>query len=171
MDFVPLLLRVVHIVCGVYWAGALLFVATFLEPSMRAAGPDGAKVMSAMMQRRFLDVMPVIALLTILTGVDLYRRASGGFNPAWIHTGYGMSMTLGALAAIVAFTIGVGVMRPAAKRVSRLAPAAQQLPAGPDRDATLAEVQRLRGRMAVTGRWVASLLGLAVIGMAAARYL
>lgn len=167
----PLLLRVIHILCGVYWAGALLFVATFLEPSVRASGPDGAKVMQAIMQRRFLDIMPAVALLTILTGLELYRRVSGGFDPAWIGTGYGTSITVGAVAALVAFTIGVSVLRPAAKRLGPLAQSAQQLPEGAERESRLAEIQRLRQRSAVAGRLVATLLAVAVVGMGAARYL
>ena len=165
------ILRVIHIVCGVYWAGTLLFVATFLEPSVRAAGPEGAKVMQALVRRRFIDVMPIVALLTILSGLDLYRRVSAGFSAVWITSGPGMSITIGAVAALIAFTIGVGVMRPAVKRMGPLSQTAQQLPEGPERTAHLAEVQRLRGRSAVAGRWVAALLGIAVIGMAAARYL
>lgn len=164
-------LRILHILCGVYWAGALLFIATFLEPSVRAAGPDGAKVMQGIMQRRFLDIMPAVALLTILTGVELYRKASAGFDPAWIGSSYGTSITVGAVAALVAFVIGVGVMRPAAKRMGPLAQGAQALPEGSEREAQLAEVQRLRRRSALAGRWVATLLAVAVIGMAAARYL
>lgn len=171
MAVIPLTLRVIHIVCGVYWAGTLLFVATFLEPSVRAAGPDGAKVMQALMRRRFIDVMPVVALLTILSGLDLYRRVSAGFSAVWITSRPGMSITIGAVAALIAFTIGVGVMRPAAKKMGPLGQMAQQLPEGPERDARLAEVQRLRGRAAVAGRWVAGLLAIAVVGMAAARYL
>lgn len=166
-----LILRVIHIICGVYWAGALLFVATFLEPSVRAAGPDGAKVMQGIMQRRFLDIMPAVALLTILTGIEQYRRVSGGFDPAWIGTSYGTSITVGAAAAIVAFVIGVSVMRPAAKRMGPLAQQAMQLPEGAERASRMGEVQRLRRRNAVAGRWVAALLAVAVIGMAAARYL
>jgi uncharacterized membrane protein len=165
-----LVLRVIHILCGVYWAGALLFVATFLEPSVRAAGPDGAKVMQGIMQRRFLDIMPAVALVTILTGLELYRKLSGGFDPTWMGSAYGASITGGAVAALVAFAIGVGVMRPAAKRVGPLAQSAQGLPEGSEREACLAEVQRLRRRSAIAGRWVATLLAVAVIGMAAARY-
>jgi len=166
-----LLLRVIHILCGVYWAGALFFVATFLEPSVRAAGPDGAKVMQSIMQRRFLDIMPAVALLTILSGIELYRRVSGGFAVAWITSGHGTSITVGAVAALVAFTIGVSVLRPAAKRAGPLAQSAMQLPEGAEREARMAEVQRLRRLTALGGRWVAAFLALAVLGMAAARYL
>ena len=36
-----LLLRVLHIVGGVFWVGTAVFIAAFLGPSLRAAGPAG----------------------------------------------------------------------------------------------------------------------------------
>ena len=171
MDPGALITRVIHILFGVYWAGTLLFFVTFLEPAVRAAGPDGAKVMQGLMRRRYLDVMPIVALFTILTGLDLYRRVSAGFNTAWIMSRPGLSITIGAVAAIIAFAIGVFVMRPAARRAGAIMQRAQQLPEGAERDAGLAEVGRLRARGAAAARWVAGLLAVAVVGMAAARYL
>jgi hypothetical protein len=167
---VVLILRMIHILCGVYWAGTLLFVATLLQPSVADAGPEGGKVMQALMRRRYLDIMPVIAVLTILSGLELYRRVSGGFATAWISSRPGMTITIGAVVSLVAFTIGMSVLRPSAKRMGPLVQRAQQLPEGPDRDAALADVGRLRRRTALGGRWVAGLLAIAVIGMAVARY-
>lgn len=170
MNPMLLVLRLVHIVCGVYWAGTIFFVATMLEPSVRAAGPEGGKVMQALMRRRYLDILPAIAVLTIVSGLELYRRVSGGFSALWITSRPGMTLTFGSIAALVAFTIGMSVMRPAAKRLGPLAQSAQQLPEGPERKARLGEIQRLRRRTATAGRWVAGLLALAVTGMALARY-
>ena len=170
MDAGLILLRFVHIMCGVFWAGTLLFFATLVEPSIRESGPDGARVMQALLRRHYLTIMPVVAGLTILSGVDLLRRVSGGFAPAWFTSPTGLTLTVGSLAAFVAFLIGVFVMRPAALRVGRLAQAAAQSPEGPGREAQLAEVQAIRRRALWGGRWVACLLTLAVAGMAVARY-
>jgi len=170
MNTAALLLRLVHIVCGVYWAGTLMFLATLLQPSVTDAGPEGGKVTQALMRRRFLEIVPVMAVLTILSGVELLRRISGGFSAEWLGTTAGMTLSTGALSSLIAFTIGISVLRPAAKREGPLAQQAQQLAEGPERDAALAEVQRLRRRMAVGGRWVAALLLIAVVGMASFRY-
>lgn len=170
MNTSALVLRLVHTVCGVYWAGTLFFVATLLQPSVADAGPEGGKVMQALMRRRYLDIMPIVAVLTMLSGLELLRRISGGFGAAWFGTGPGVTLTVGAAAAIVAFTIGMTILRPSAKRVGPLAQKAQHLPEGPERQALLAEVKGLRRRMAIGGRWVAVFLFIAVIGMAAFRY-
>ena len=171
LNTVHVILRVIHLICGVYWAGTLFFLSTLLQPSVAEAGPEGGKVVQALMRRRFLEIVPVMALLTIISGIELFRRASGGFSTEWMATGPGLSLTIGALSALVAFTIGITVLRPAAKRTGPLAQSAQQLPEGPEREARMAEVQMLRRRAAVGGRWVAALLAVAVVGMAIFRYM
>jgi uncharacterized membrane protein len=171
MNTVTLVLRVIHILCGVYWAGTLFFLSTMLQPAVAEAGPEGGKVVQALTRRRLLDIVPGMAILTIISGIELYRRASGGFSTDWMGTAPGLSLTIGSLAALVAFTIGMTVLRPSAKRTGPLAQSAQQMPEGPERDAQMAEVQRLRQRTAVGGRWVAAFLVIAVVGMAMFRYL
>jgi len=44
MDATLLLARVVHIVGGVFWVGAMIFTSAFLLPAVRDAGPEGGKV-------------------------------------------------------------------------------------------------------------------------------
>jgi hypothetical protein len=171
MDPVMVLLRLLHIVLGVYWAGTLIFTALYLEPSVRAAGPPGGQVMAQLIRRGHLNVMPAVALITMLAGIELYRRVSAGFQPEWIASPRGMTLTIGAVAAIVAFVIGVFVMRATSLRVIALTKAAQDAAEGPDRDSRLAEIQPLRRRVTLSVRWVAALLGVSVAAMAVARYL
>jgi hypothetical protein len=171
MDTGLIVLRLVHILLGVYWAGTILFFATFLEPSLRDVGPDGAKVMQALARRGYLNAMPVVALLTILTGIDLLRRVSEGFDPAWFGTATGSVLSAASLAAILAFAIGVLVLRPAALAIGRLSQAMGQAADGGARESLQTQIGGLRGRMTTAGRLVASLLGLAVVGMAVGRYL
>jgi len=167
---VLLLLRFIHIVGGVFWAGTMIFAAVFLEPSVREAGPDGAKVMQGLMRRRYLTIMPIVAVLTILAGVGLLEQVSGGFHPEWMGTPTGITLSLGAAVAIVAFLIGMFFVRPAALRLTTLVPQAMQTPEGPSRAALMAEVQGLRTRLRRGGRVVAALLGVTTIAMAVARY-
>ncbi len=171
MDLLVITLRLLHIVLGVFWAGALIFVALFLVPSVQDVGPDGAKVMAALQRRRFMDVMPIVAGLTILSGLWLYWRLSGGPHRAWVTSPLGLALGVGGLLAVIAFVVGVGVMRPAVMRAGPLAQAAAQMPEGSDRSAQLAVVQQLRRRSASAGRVVAVLLALATALMAVARYM
>jgi uncharacterized membrane protein len=170
MDPILLVLRVVHVVGGVFWAGAILFVVHFLEPAVRDAGPDGARVMQALQKRRYLDVMPVVAALTLVSGFWLYWRTFGRAHPGAGAQGPELALGIGGLVSLLAFAVGVAVMRPSALRIGRLGAELSQAP--PERKEALgAELARLRDRMRVSGRWVAAFLGITIVCMAVGRYL
>ncbi len=171
MNTLMIILRLVHIGLGVFWAGAIFFLVIFLEPSVRAAGPDGASVARGLQKRQFLNVLPVAAALTIVSGLVLYWRVSAGLTRTWIAAPVGISLTVGGLASVIAFAIGVLVMRPATLRAMALGSELQQIPDGPAQDALRAKIQGLRTRARKGGRVVAVLLGVAVAAMAVGRYL
>jgi hypothetical protein len=170
MDLPFLLIRVLHVVLGVFWAGTLVFNAAFLLPSIREAGPEGAKVAGGLMRRRFLDIMPLVALVTVASGLYLYWVVSGGFNPDYMGSGPGMAYGIGAVAAVVALGFGVGVLRPAMLRAAALTQSAAGL-AAPEAAQAVATAQALRARAGAVGQVVAWLLAVATITMALARYL
>jgi len=164
-------LRILHVLLGAFWAGTLIFNALFLAPAMAEAGPDGAKVMGGILRRRFMDVMPLVALVTIVTGLWLYWRISGGFDPAFSRSPLGMAYGVGGLLAIVAFGIGVGVLRPSMRMIMQLAPRAQQTENDAERESLMGQVTALRRRSTMAGRAVAVLLAVATALMGVARYL
>jgi hypothetical protein len=165
-----IVLRLLHIGLGVFWAGSLVFLALFLEPSVRAAMPESGKVMQQLAKRRLLDIMPVVALVTILTGIELFRRVSGNFDVMWLHTPNGLALAVGGIAAIVGFGVGMLVMRPAQLKAMALGPQAAQAE-GAEKERLTAQAQAERDRARTGLRWVASLLTIAVVLMAVARYL
>lgn len=170
MDVLFLVARVLHVGLGVFWAGAIIFNAAFLSPSMRDAGPDGAKVGAGLMRRRFLDIMPAVALLTVLSGLYLYWRVSGGFSSDYMGTVKGMTYGAGGIAALVGLGLGVVVLRPSMIRAAALSQSAAG--ATPEeRERALATAQALRIRAGSVGQVVAWLLGGATVAMALARYL
>jgi uncharacterized membrane protein len=171
MSIGMLIARFLHILLGVFWAGTLIFNAIYLAPAMGEAGPDAAKVMAGIQRRRFMDVMPVVALITILSGLWLYWRISGGFDPQWSRSRTGMAYGIGGILAIVALGIGVGILRPTMMRIGRNVGQAAQATDPAQREALMAPLPALRSRSASAGRAVAVLLALATALMAIARYL
>jgi hypothetical protein len=170
MDPLLIVLRVVHVVCAVFWAGAILFVVHFLEPAVREAGPDGAKVMQALRKRHYLEVMPAVALLTLFSGYVLFLRDFGRLFPGAGASAVELAYGLGGLASLVAFVIGVTTLRPSALRMGTIG--AEMALAPDDRKPALQEeIGRLRARMRKSGRWVGALLGIAILTMAVGRYL
>ena len=169
MDILTVALRLVHVVSGALWVGFVVLTTFYLFPSIQEAGADGGKVMAAMQRRGLMSVTPALALATLLSGLWLYWRVSGGFDSGFMRSGTGMTFGLGAAAAIIAYAIGMIVMRPAMLRAAALMQEGGSLPAG-DRESRLAEAGRLRKRGAGAGRMVAMLLLIAVAAMAVARY-
>jgi hypothetical protein len=170
MHWDMILLRLVHIGTGVYWAGTIIFFATFLEPSVRAAGPEGGKVMLQLFERGYLTIFPVVAALTILSGGWLFWKSSAGFDPNWMGSPLGIGFSAGATSALLGFAVGVLVMRPAAMRIWAIMRAAPTMSEA-ERGAAMGDVQNLRQRVGTSGRWVAAFLAVAVVAMATARYL
>lgn len=164
-------LRLLHVVLGVYWAGAVFFFVTFLHPSLRDAGPDGTKVMQQIARRGYFNILPVIAALTTLTGLFLYWLDARAKDGGWMSSGTGRGLTVGAVAAIVGFVVGVFVMRRSVVRSMALAQSLPELAEGPERQQRTAAIDRLRQRAAMSAHWVAALLLIAVAAMAVARYL
>jgi len=166
-----IVLRLLHIVLGVFWAGTIFFLVLFLGPTVRTVGPEGAPVMHELIRRRFLDVMPVVAVLTILSGLALYWRLSGGMAADWVGSPFGLSLTIGGIASILALIVGVFGVRSATLGAVHLSAAAAAASDTQERERMQAEVQRLRLRSAASARWVGVLLLIAVVTMAVARYL
>ncbi len=168
MDLLLLSMRVVHVGLGVFWVGALLLNTFFVGPAMAEAGPEGAKVGMGLMRRRLTDVLPAVAILTVLSGYWLYWRASLGFQPEYMGSGPGMAYGIGAVTATIALIIGLAVIRPSmlgAMSLSQKAAAA----AG-EREQLLTQAQRLRVRAAQASLIVAWLLIITTVTMAIGRY-
>src|SRR3954451_23777657 len=94
-------LRLLHILTGVFWVGAVLFTARFLMPALRAAGPAAGAVMAQLGQRKMPMVMMAVALVNIASGIWLMTIVSGGDMGAWMRSGPGRTFALGGAIAIV----------------------------------------------------------------------
>ena len=165
-----LVLRLVHILGGIFWLGSGVFTTFFLFPSMASAGPAAGQIMLNLTKRRLFVFLPTVAVLTILSGVRLVMIASGGFQRDYFLLMSGKTYTLAGIAATVAFLLSLIVARPAAVRVGALAQLSTT--AGPgDRDRIAAEMKALQARIKSSSIIAMLLLIFAGAGMAVARYL
>jgi hypothetical protein len=171
MQAVIIALRGTHILLGVFWAGTVLFLNTLLGPSLAAAGPAGGRVMLELGQRRFHDVLGVVSTLTILSGAGLLWLDSGGLTRAWVIAPVGMAFCVGALAALAAYLVGLLAIRPLIARMDQLQVELMEARTEALRGSHAARLGLMRQQMMHRSRWTASLLGVAVLAMAVARYL
>jgi hypothetical protein len=171
-DGFMLVFRIVHIVAGVAWAGSVFLFVVFIQPSVSAIAPAGAPFVAELLgKRRLVNHLLLYAALTIAGGLVLYLRAldqAGGFGD-WIGSTYGAVLSIGALAAIIGFSIGLFGTRPAVERMLAIGRQMAQAE-GPPSPEIGAEMQGLQSRSKVLARTTLGFITISVLAMATARY-
>ena len=165
-------LRIVHIVTGVIWVGSLFVVVVFVQPSAAALGSAGAPFMSELRRRRLVDVVFIDALCTVVAGSFLYWHDWHTYPSFgdWIGSTFGVSLTVGALLAISGLGVAALVTRPTIVRLVSLGRQVAESGGTPVPE-TAAGIGALQRRLVVAERVSFSLVLLAVVAMASARYL
>jgi uncharacterized membrane protein len=149
MEYASLVL--LHVFFGILWAGGAVTVGFFVIPAVFEAGPGAGPVMGGILKRRFPTLMTVSSVLVVLTGLRLYSLL---VSSAWLGTPQGIVLSLGAIAGLGGFVIGVFVQRPTALRLGALG---AQIAAGgaPPTPEQAAEMQALRQRLGKVARLTA----------------
>lgn len=164
-----LVLRLVHILGGLFWVGAGLFTTFFLAPALKASGPAaGGVVMGHLLKRHMMTIMPIVALLTILSGIRLMWIVSAA-SPHWFQHAQGHTYSVAGALSIIAFLTGIFVVRPTMNKAGRLSQSAAS--DGASREMLTAEIAKLQKRATMSSGIATTFLVLAAAGMAIARYL
>lgn len=165
-----IVLRFVHIVGGIFWVGAMFMNSFFLFPTLAEVGPGAGPIMAGLQRRKFMSILPIVAVITMLAGARLMYIGSSSSNGAYFHSSMGRTLATGATAAVIAFLIGMFVSRPAAMRVGKLGAAIAKAPES-ERAALAAQLAALNRRSVIAGNAVVVLLLVAAGAMSVARYL
>jgi len=162
----------VHIATGVIWVGSLFVVVVFVQPSAATLGPAGAPFMSELRRRRFVDVVFIDAVLTVVAGSFLYWRDWHTYPSFgdWIGSRFGAALTVGALLALSGLGVAALVTRPTIVRLVTLGRQVAGSGGSPSPESA-ARIGVLQHRLVVAERVSFSLVLLAVVAMASARYL
>ena len=83
-------IRAAHVLVAGLWIGSTVFGAAWLMPAIDASGPSGGQVMRRIVQNGYSTYMSAIGLTTLLTGLYLLWRFTGGFDPSVAATHAGM---------------------------------------------------------------------------------
>jgi hypothetical protein len=164
-----IILRVIHIFSGVFWVGVSFFNIGFLQPTVQATGSEGQKVMQHLSsQTRFATTSYSAATLTLLSGWIMYWNLFH-FRLSALSSGYGLVLTLGAIAGSIAWIIALFFIRQILNRMGGIG-AAVASQGGPPTPEQSAELQSLSGRMGQLGQWGVGFMVLALLGMSIAQY-
>lgn len=165
-----LVLRLLHVVGGIFWVGGGLYSTIFIMPALATAGPAAAPIFAEMQRRKLFTVLPLVALTTMLSGLRLMWIVSGGFTASYFATGPGLTFAIGGAASIIGFLVAMFVSRPASMK---LGPLAAQLPSlsGEAKASAERRVASLKSQASVGTAAAVLLLTVAAVAMSIARYL
>ena len=163
-----LILRLLHVVTGIFWVGGVMIVAGFILPSVQALGPAGGPVMNQLVQVRKLPIRLIIAAwVTVLSGLTLYFRDAHLAGHGWYTSTMGRVIGFGGALGILVVIIGMLFNVPITRRMQAIGAQIQSGGATPELGA---EMQRLQARLIRITRIAAVLLVIAASAMAVARY-
>jgi uncharacterized membrane protein len=162
-------LRALHVLAAAIWIGSATFLAVVVIPAIEASGPPGGQVMTRLTARLGAH-MGVFSIVSVLSGIYLLWRFTGGFDGGVLATHGGRAFSIGGGSGILALIVGVIIGRTA----ERLVEAAAALGKASDEAARQAlgrQLADLRGRMATLVRIVIVLQAIALVLMAVGHYI
>jgi hypothetical protein len=162
--------RAFHVLFAAMWLGTTAFIYLFLSPALDEVGPPSVAVMAAMGRRGLNAVMASVGGLVVLSGIWLYWRLTGGFDPQSSATMTARVFGAGGAAGILALILGGAIVGRTAKKMTALAATVTTTTDPAQRSAIVAEVASLKRRMSVWGKAVLALQVLALICMAIGHY-
>lgn len=165
-----LALRLVHVLLAALWLGAVGFMVLFVMPAHRDTGLPAGPLMGAIARRGLNGFMGAAGGITVLTGLYLYWRFTGGFSPELSATRAAMVFGTGGIAGILAVIIGGAVVGRNAAKMGTLGGKAMALPEGSERTSLLTQSAAARDKAMAGARIVLVLQVIALGCMAIGHY-
>ena len=162
-------LRALHVLAAAVWIGSSVFLAVVVLPAIEGSGPAGGQVMTRLNVRNGPH-MGIVANATVLSGVYLLWRFTGGFDGGVLATHAGLGFSIGGASGILALVVGAIIGRTA----QALVDAATALGAVSEETARQTMVRRMeavRARLKLLVRLVVTLQALALVLMALGHYI
>jgi uncharacterized membrane protein len=156
-------LRILHILAGVFWAGAAVYLALVLEPKLRQAGDEIEGAVLRQVSRLNSLWITLSAIVTIAAGFVLIARTPGHSFDQLFTNGWGTAIGIGLIASLAAFFLSGWVGANTAKLRRALA---GEVSVASD----AAAIASYRSRISLGSKVNAALVVIAVGTMAAARY-
>ena len=166
MDIIAVL-RIIHVVFGIYIAGSYLFMVPILEPKLKRLGPAiQGPVMRAVMPI-MLPINGASFIILIGTGVAMTLIFRSGTLDTLLVTGWGWAMIIGLVATVAVTVIGFGFLAPTGMRMDKLG---QSIEGRAPTPAEGQQLQQLSTRVDTLSRTNLVLVIIATVTMILSRY-
>ena len=113
-------LRVIHVVFGIFWAGAVLYASFVLLPVLKSLGPGIERPTVMALMRGTSPTMAVSSLIVLGTGVAMALRTRLSIS-AIFSTGWGWAVFIAFIAVVIYLIAGFGILLPSGARMDKLA--------------------------------------------------
>lgn len=168
MDVLMVLLRLIHIISGVFWAGTTFFMVSYVSPSVKATGIEGQKFMQQLgLRSGMTNALAAAATLAALSGIAMYAILTE-FDGSAMGSLYFVILGIGAIAGIAGWFVGFFVQNRTTQKMVVLAGQIQTA-GGPPTDEQAARMRAFSERIGEGSRMTAALLTIAIVAMAAAQ--
>ncbi len=160
-------LRIVHVVFGIYIAGSYLFLVPILEPRLKRLGPAiQGPVMRALMP--ILTPINAISFIIIIgTGVAMTLIMRSGALITLFVTEWDWAIIIGLATTVAAGVVGFGFLMPTGIRMDKMGRSIEGRAPNPDEGRQL---HQLSARVETLSRVNLVLIVIALATMVASRY-
>lgn len=159
------ILRFLHIVAGICWAGGAFLMNLIVGPAIGSTGDAGKQFGAYLATKTFFPKFMILsAVTTVLAGSVLYGIDSNWFSSGWMATPTGIGFGIGAAAGVAALVFGFMI----SKTNSEIVVFGSQIQ-GKSTDAQLAQIAVLRKRQVFVTNMNTIFMTIAVSLMASAR--
>jgi uncharacterized membrane protein len=105
-SIVFLAVRILHVLLAAAWLGATAFMYLLLDPALKDIGPaESGPVVAALGRRRIAPVVASIGGVAVVSGIWLYWRFTGHFDPALSGTMAARVFGTGGAAGVLALIL------------------------------------------------------------------
>ena len=112
-------LRVIHVVLGIFWAGTVLYASFVLLPVLKSLGPTIERPAVRGLMRVTSPIMSVISLIVLGTGITMVLRTRLSIS-ALFSTGWGWAIFIAFIAVVIYLIAGFGILLPSGVRMDKL---------------------------------------------------
>jgi uncharacterized membrane protein len=141
------IVRLIHVVFGVFWVGSVLFTVLILKPRLARLGPAFEKPVMGAIMPRVVPAMFASAFIVFISGSIITFNMRAGDLGSLLTTGWGLMIFVGILATIGAMSVGLGGLTPTGIRMARISDQLNGQPPNAAQAATLARLGRRMDRL------------------------
>ena len=166
INYLIVILRLIHILTGMFWIGSIIFFSFFVMPTIRATAESGIKFLMHITAKKHLGTaIDISARLAAIAGGFLYWFDSDGLTSKWLYSGPGWGFAIGGIFGLV----GLLFSTLAVKKIDLLVKMGSQSQEEPIQE-QIDQFQSTQKQLSTFGVISSIALIIALICMATARY-